>query len=48
VNDDDDLPQEEISTSHHPPPITTVPNPIAAKPKIHLANTAYEGGFGIN
>lgn len=48
VNDDDDLPQEESAATHHPPQITTAPNPIATKPKIHMANTAYEGGFGVN
>jgi len=40
------LPEEELKSSHHPPPITTNPNPITSKPKIHMANTAYEGGFG--
>lgn len=46
AHDDDDLlpllPGEEINTQ----PVQTMAPSNIVKPKIHMANTAYEGGFG--
>jgi hypothetical protein len=44
IHDDDDLlPNEEVTTQ--PIQTTTLPSNLV-KPKIHMANTAYDVGFG--